>query len=427
MHAYQECDWETRVLDKNAIDLGDKVLISPLSGNKKSFELKRTQVDFVSENFRGETGAIVKKLPTMKSDTIHLRLSRCEQRNYLGSVVNRYILQTLNGRPFWHNGSLVFSIIVTDQDEIEIGYNRLKFQKAALPVRQCDELSKHIKIIRSQMPILMEGKTGTGKSTLAKKIHKLSDRVGDFVHINLSAYSENLIESELFGHVRGAFTGALNDKKGAIARANNGTLFLDEIDSTSIATQVKLLLFLDHYKITPVGSCVQQKVNCRIILAAGSNLMQKVEKGQMRLDFYHRISSGQSFKLKSLQEAPENIISFCREFERKNNVTIEDKLLEYYQKVQWSGNYRQLQGHLERKRILASGSKIVWSKDDEHLLVDYEEDEEEYENVVMLSVIKDKYCIKTYFRYQKNMTLAAQKLGISIKCLRAVLQRNGLR
>src|SRR5690606_12983163 len=127
------------------------------------------------------------------------------------------------------------------------------------------ELNSSKKIIQSNLPILIEGETGTGKTTLAKSIHQMSERSGEFVHVNLSAFSENLMESELFGHLKGAFTGAYNDKKGAIERANNGTLFLDEIDSTSIAVQTKLLLFLDNYKLSPVGSGVMKKINCRIL------------------------------------------------------------------------------------------------------------------------------------------------------------------
>lgn len=428
MHAYQECDWETRVLDKCAIELGDKVKIEPVSGPSRKFYINRTAIDFISENFRGETGCIVKKIPSMKGDTIFLRMEGVEQKNHRGHLKRRYLLKSMNGRPFWHNGSLVFSIVLTDGDEVEIGYNRLKFMKErGISRQELPEIEKYSKIIRSNIPILIEGETGTGKTTLAQKLHQASGREGEFVHINLSAFSENLLESELFGHVKGAFTGAVADKAGAIVRANKGTLFLDEIDSISISTQVKLLLFLDNYSVTPVGGSTSRKVDCRIIFASGSKLKDLVENKKLRLDFFHRVSSGQSFKLPSLSEKPESIVNFCQEFEHRHNVIIEKRLKDFYQTVHWTGNYRQLQGHLERKRLLAAGYKVVWGKEDEELMaskpaVTHKEDE-----IISLEDLKDSYCIRVYYRCQQKVGITAKKLEISEKCLRRILQKRKVR
>lgn len=129
------------------------------------------------------------------------------------------------------------------------------------------------------MPIFLSGETGTGKSTLAREIHDISSRSKEpFVQINIASFSQNLVESELFGHAKGAFTGALFEKRGIFLEANKGTLFLDEIDSLSFELQTKLLLFLDDLKIRAVGSNHDKKVDVRLIVASGENLEDLIQK-----------------------------------------------------------------------------------------------------------------------------------------------------
>ena len=427
MHAYQECDWETRVLDKNAIDIGDKITIDPLSGAKKTFVLKRTGLDFVSDNIRASDARVIKKIPTFKGERIFLRIEQVNHKNYLGNQTLRYVIQTMDNRPFWHNGNLVYKAFLTDFDEVEIGYNKIRFHKAHNEESCPKFLQENMKIIKSDLPLLIEGNTGTGKSTLAKKIHEMSNAEGEFIHINLSAYSETLLESELFGHIRGAFTGAVVDKKGAIVRAHRGTLFLDEIDSTSIAIQTKLLLFLDNLKVTPVGSHLGQTVNCRLIFASGSCLKKKVQSGQMRLDFYHRISRGQKFSLKTLNDDPKSIEKFCHEFAIKNDLAIAPELIEFFKQVKWTGNYRQLAGYLERKKVLAQGRKLLLDVEDKKLLDTNFVQADESENIATLNEVKESYCIQVYYQSKEQISITAEKLGVSVKLVRAILQKRGIR
>ena len=158
------------------------------------------------------------------------------------------------------NGSQVLHGIVQENDEIRIGYSKLRFiRKFNLCSKEENNYVHNFEIMnKSDLPILIEGETGVGKTSLARKLHENSLRK-NFVHINLSAFSPTLIESELFGHLRGSFTGAHSDKKGAFSKANGGTLFLDEIDSLPRELQVKLLNFLDDKEFIPVGSTVPQK------------------------------------------------------------------------------------------------------------------------------------------------------------------------
>ena len=189
---------------------------------------------------------------------------------------------------------------------------------------------KNHKLIRSDLNILIQGETGTGKTRLARRIHDESGSSGDFVHINLSSFSPSLIESELFGYQKGSFTGAIKNKVGALASANFGTLFIDEIDSLPFALQTKLLLFLDDQKFSPVGSRQVLSANTRIIFASGRSLIDLVKRGSMREDFYFRIISGHEIRMRPLRDCPELIDRLINHFSIKNNVSLTIKLKEFY-------------------------------------------------------------------------------------------------
>lgn len=409
--------------------MGDKIEILPISGRKQSFVANRTALEFVSENSSRGQALSIKKLPSLRSDYFHLKLTLAKQLNNKGQKKERFILSSENGRPFWHNGSLVFSKVVTIGDEVEIGYNKIRFLPSDQFKIETDFPSINPKLLKSNLPVLLEGKTGTGKTSLAKYIHEQSEREGNFIHLNLSALSENLLESEIFGHIRGAFTGAINDKKGAIIRAHKGTLFLDEIDSVSIAVQIKLLLFLDNYSFTPVGGSTQAKVDCRIIFASGSDLWEGVKRGKIREDFYYRVGAGQKFRLSALEESPEKILKFCERYEQEHFIVIEDRLKELYLKLKWRGNYRQLLGHLEQKKITASGNKLVFDSLDEALILEESPGDLELHNegILSLTEVRDNHCVRAYFKCQKNMELTAKCLKISPNSLRAVLKKKKIK
>ena len=262
------------------------------------------------------------------------------------AVSRIFLHQTLS-----HLFFVSISRIHEHNDLCEIGYHEFQFKKKSELNLTLNKGSLELldeKIVKSKVPILIEGETGVGKTHIARKIHEASGCQGEFVHVNLCSFSPGLIESELFGHIRGAFTGAMNDKKGALREAREGTLFLDEIDSLSIEMQTKLLLFLEDFLVRPVGSAIKYPVQTRVICAAGKDLGEMVKEGFMRKDFYFRISSGKKLKLKSLREDPSRVESIMNKFALDKDIYFSPKLYEFYKSLPWPGNIRQLVGHLQK-------------------------------------------------------------------------------
>lgn len=216
----------------------------------------------------------------------------------------------------------------------------------------------------SESTILITGENGTGKEGIAKAIHFNSKRKDkSFVIQNCGAINDNLLESELFGHVKGAFTSAIRDKKGLFELADNGTLFLDEIGDTSTAMQVKLLRVLEEGTFIHVGGTEQQKVNVRILVATNKNLEQMVKEGTFREDLYYRLNVI-NIKLPTLKERKEDIPlliqTFLEEFAKQNKQPIKKistQCIRKMEKYDWPGNVRELKNEVERLCVL-SGNEI---------------------------------------------------------------------
>lgn len=222
------------------------------------------------------------------------------------------------------------------------------------------------KISSSESSILVQGQNGTGKELVAKAIHYNSPRKDAvFMAVNCSAFNDNLLDSELFGHVKGSFTGAIKDKKGVFETANGGTLFLDEIGDTSLSMQVKLLRVLQESTFLPVGATVPKKVNVRIIAATNKPLKEMIAKGEFREDLYYRINVI-NVTLPSLKERSEDIPLLMDYFLQKRcqeagvplktfaKKTLE-KLLDYH----WPGNVRELENEIERLVVIAGDDKSI--------------------------------------------------------------------
>lgn len=415
----EEPSWLNDKLTIGAIEIADSVSIEPLTGRKSKLKLMRTRFDFISDESNSNKADNYKVLPSMKNDTFHLRLQIFETIGKQNKKHRRFLLSSCTPRPFLLNNNLVFSSFIQSEDIVEVGHNRLIFSKKKEEMSE-DEDVLSSKVIRSNATILLEGETGTGKTTLAHKIHNESSVLGEFVHLNLSAFSLNLLESEIFGHVKGAFTGAMNDKKGAIELANGGTLFLDEIDSLPLEVQTKLLLFLDNGILRPVGSNVKRKINCRLIVASGKKLEKMVELKKMRQDFFYRIMSGFKVSLPSLRDKNELIKQTCLDFSMKNGIKLEPSLIEFYQGLSWPGNFRQLLGHLERKKIMANTLIIRFDEYDEELLMDTMVLNDFNEDIVPLKTIRGKYAMCALKTCHDHFPTAALKLGISEKSLRKI-------
>ncbi len=213
--------------------------------------------------------------------------------------------------------------------------------------------------------LLVEGESGTGKELVAEAVHKNSGRAdGPFVVVDCSAIAPHLIESELFGHVKGAFTGATGTRKGAFDAARGGTLFLDELGELPVDLQPKLLRALESREIKPVGSNDTVKTDARIIAATNRNLIHEVRQGNFREDLYYRFAVIK-VALPSLRERPEDIpmlvehcLASANEMAGRGDVDVSYKTMEKLKRHRWPGNVRELKNFVERAVLLAPGDLI---------------------------------------------------------------------
>lgn len=216
------------------------------------------------------------------------------------------------------------------------------------------------------MSVLINGASGTGKEYVAHRIHQLSKRADKpFIAIDCGSIPKELAASEFFGHVKGSFTGALNDKTGAFVEANGGTLFLDEIGNLSYEVQIQLLRALQERRIRPVGSNKEIEVDVRLISATNENLQQAIEKGSFREDLYHRINEF-TLRMPALKERQEDILLFANFFLDQANRELDRQLVGFdaaasqlLQTYSWPGNLRQLKNIVKRATLLAQGNFIT--------------------------------------------------------------------
>ncbi|SEP20942.1 DNA-binding transcriptional response regulator, NtrC family, contains REC, AAA-type ATPase, and a Fis-type DNA-binding domains [Flavobacterium sp. CF108] len=222
------------------------------------------------------------------------------------------------------------------------------------------------KVAKTDSTVLLTGETGTGKEVFAQAIHENSNRVGkSFVALNCSTFSKEILESELFGHKQGAFTGALKDKKGFIEEANSGTLFLDEIGEMPIDLQAKLLRVLETSEYIPVGDTTPKKSNFRLIAATNRDLKTESDEHRFRSDLYFRLNIFE-IKLPSLRERIKDIgvltHHFVKQFSEKTNkktLHISDDFLQKLENYSWPGNIRELKNIIERSVILSNGDTLT--------------------------------------------------------------------
>ena len=215
-------------------------------------------------------------------------------------------------------------------------------------------------------PVLLLGETGTGKEVFAQAIHSASKRnTKTFLGLNCSAFGKDILESELFGHKAGAFTGAVKDKKGLIEEANEGTLFLDEIGEMPLDLQAKLLRVLETNEFIKVGDTKQIKVNIRVIAATNRDIRQEISKGKFREDLFYRLNLIM-ISLPPLRERQEDIPllaeSFLKKFTRDAYQHVKgmtSPFVERLQKNEWRGNIRELRNVIERSLIVCQGTELI--------------------------------------------------------------------
>jgi two-component system response regulator HydG len=249
----------------------------------------------------------------------------------------------------------------------------IKRRERSAPARPIGKSKKFVDALRlaeavapSDATVLIQGESGTGKEVVARYIHTLSGRrESPFLSINCGALTESLLESELFGHVKGSFTGAVKDKEGLLVAARGGTFFLDEVGEMSPATQVKLLRALQEREVIPVGSTEPVAVDVRLIAATNRELEEEIRRGKFRSDLYYRLNVI-ALHLPPLRERREDIALLARHFiegfagkDGGAPKRLVEETLEALQRYDWPGNVRELENALERAVVLTSGEELL--------------------------------------------------------------------
>lgn len=285
------------------------------------------------------------------------------------------------------------------------------------------------KIARTDSTVLILGETGTGKELLARTIHQKSHRGGGpFIVAHCAGYAPTLIESELFGHEKGAFTGAIRQKMGRFELANNGTLFLDEVGDIPLQTQVLLLRVLQDKEFERVGGETTIKTNARIIAATNKDLKQEIDLGRFREDLYYRLNTI-TIIMPPLRERKEDIPLLCANFLEDCKLRIgkvvkdiSPEAMQMLMDYKWPGNVRELKSVIERAYILAKGSII--SPED---LSFFDQVSSEPEKDIPVLAENEKYLIlNTLKKLNWNIKEAAQQLGISRATLYNKIKRYGI-
>jgi len=325
------------------------------------------------------------------------------------------------------------------RDEIKGRYKLDRLLGKSPPMQRVFDILR--KVATSRASVLLVGESGTGKELAAHALHELSPRTGPFVAVNCGAIPETLLESELFGHVRGSFTGATVDKQGLFEAANSGTLLLDEVADLPLAMQVKLLRVLQERKVKPVGGVSEREVDVRIVAATNRDLEAEVEKSAFRQDLYYRLNVIQ-VRLPPLRERREDLPLLVDHFIRKfsaehgrNVVGAAPEVMSALMLYHFPGNVRELENMIERAVTLSTADWLALDAFPNliglqgaqpspstvgHLPengLDLERHLEEYERSILIKALE---------RTGGNRTEAARLLGVSFRSMRYRLSKLGI-
>lgn len=296
-------------------------------------------------------------------------------------------------------------------------------------------------VAQVQSTVLVTGESGTGKELVARAIHDLGPRATKpFVSINCGAFTETLLESELFGYVKGSFTGANTNRKGLFESANTGTIFLDEIGEMSPAMQVKLLRVLQERKLRPVGATDETTVDTRVIAATNRDLANMVKEGTFREDLYYRISVI-PIELPSLRERADDIPELTRHFVEKfcaisgRTLSISGNAMRLLENYVWPGNVRELEHTIERAVMLETTSEIqperlpdrITNYNPYRIAETFEFPEAGLNLTAHMDQLEKTYILEALRRTNGNQTNAAQLLALSVRSLRHLLDKHGIR
>ena len=284
------------------------------------------------------------------------------------------------------------------------------------------QLYEHVRLVApTDMSVLVTGASGTGTPYIARRIHEQSNRSkAPFVAVDCGAIPKELAASEFFGHVKGSFTGAIENKTGAFVAAQGGTIFLDEIGNLTYEVQVQLLRALQERKVKPIGSNQEIAINVRLISATNENLRQAIEKGDFREDLYHRINEF-TIRIPDLKERKEDLLLFANHFLdlanselQKDIIGFDNDTMQLFQSYSWPGNLRQMKNVIKYATLLATGRYITRKELPEELT----ENLPSHTNIQLKNVEHERDLIrKALQECGNNKTRAAQLLGIDRKTL----------
>ena len=310
--------------------------------------------------------------------------------------------------------------------------DRYDFEKI---VGQSNEISSLItevkKIADSRSNVLLLGETGTGKELFARAVHfNSSRREKPFVPINCSAIPENLLESELFGYMKGAFTGAVGAKRGLFEEADGGTVFLDEIGDLNLPLQAKLLRVIDDHEIRPIGGIQSKKIDIRLVTATNKDILRAVKDGAFREDLYYRINVV-TLKLPPLRDRKKDIIILARHFLNKYSHEIgkdvkfiDDTALRHLMDYYWPGNVRELQNIIERAVLITDSNTILPEHLPEGLRGTSTFAIESLDNAFSIEEYTKEFILK--YQHTYNEQKLSEMLGITRKSLWEKRKRWGL-
>ncbi len=356
----------------------------------------------------------------------------------------------LNSRNGTRIGSTkIDRILMAPDSEIRVGRSRLRvscvdermgFEPQDGPRRFGDFVtcSDQMRALLAQLEVvattdatvMLEGETGTGKELLARAIKQHSARAeGPFVVVDCGSVSSTLLESQLFGHAKGAFTGAVEDRKGAFEAANGGTLFLDELGELELALQPKLLRALEARTICRLGEVKERPVDVRFIAATHRDLRAMVKSGDFREDIYYRLAVVQC-QIPPLRSRPEDIEYLALELVStlsQGKSRLHPKALEALKRYRWNGNGRELRNVIQRGVLLSNGGEIgprelladeSFSASETHPFHEAKDR--------LVSEFEKQYAKDLYARHQGNMSAAARDAGLSRNALYALFKRSGI-
>jgi len=393
-----------------------------LCWDKEGHKVQREIKHFLSLG-RGPTNLL--KLEDSCVSRHHARIEKNKESGF-------FILKDLNSRNgVFLNGNRVYQAVLSHNDKIQIGhlvfyfsfdkYNtKWKWSVQSLNEKWNQQLNRIPHLAQTQCPILILGPSGTGKEIVAQMIHKASPRnKAPLVSVNCSALTDTLVESELFGHTKGSYTGAFKDRKGAFVAAAEGTLFLDEIGDLPLKLQPKFLRAIEYQEIKPVGSDIPSKIDVRIISATHQNLKTKSEEEEFRKDLYYRLNVV-TISIPALKDRMEDFEPLLHSFTLKEGVTFSTKAIQVLKNYHWPGNIRELKNTVSRAKALFINEVIDEEK--AFFILDQGQDP----SSLTLKTL-EKNAITSYLkRFGGNQSKAAHALDIPRSTLYDRIQEHGI-